>query len=117
MRVRGVQAVPAPGVIDVLPTPIGQVVVVVIADSTETQSRPVDSTLRCVVVDDIDDDLEPCGVQRLDHVLELADLATPAAGGGVPGVGSEEADRVVAPVVRQPTLQQVHFGDEVMDGE
>src|SRR6056297_3666590 len=114
---RGVQTVPAPRVIDVLPTPIGQVVVVVVADSTETQSRSVDPTFRRVVVDDIDDHLEPRGVQRLDHLLELADLTTSPASRGISRVGSEEADRVVAPVLRQPALQQVHFVYEVMDRE
>ena len=48
-------------------------------------------------------------VQGVRHRLELSDLAAGAAGpdrGRVAAVRREEADRVVAPVVRQPLLDQ-----------
>jgi hypothetical protein len=40
-------------------------------------------------------------VQLLDQRLELVHLHPELAGGGVPGLGREEADRAVAPVVDQ----------------
>ena len=43
----------------------------------------------------------PGAVQRLDHALELAHLLAARAGRGVQRVRREEADRAVAPVVRQ----------------
>ena len=58
----------------------------------------------------------PGGVQRLHHRLELVHLlAEPAR--GVAHVGREEADRVVAPVVREPALGEVPVDDEVVHGQ
>ena len=56
----------------------------------------------------------PALVQGADHLLELLHLLAPLAGGGVAVVGGEEADRVVAPVVAQPPLQQVGVVDELV---
>ena len=56
-------------------------------------------------------------VQRPDHRLELGDLLAPLAGGGVVVVRGEEADRVVAPVVAQPPLDQVGVVDELVHGQ
>ena len=61
-----------------------------------------------VVVDDVEDHLDPRGVQRLHHRLELLDLA----GGRVAGLRGEEADRVVAPVVAQAPLDEPAVVDE-----
>ncbi len=65
-----------------------------------------------MVIDDIEDDLDASGVQRLDHRLEFAD----ASGVGVAQFRGEEADAVVAPVVAQALLQQVAVVDERVDG-
>ena len=70
-----------------------------------------------VVVDDIDDHLDACLMQRPDHRLELGDLLAPLAGGGVLVVRGEEADRVVTPVVPQAALDQVRVVDELVDGQ
>ena len=67
-----------------------------------------------VVVDDVEDHFDAGGVQRLDHRLELAHLLAALAGAGVFVVRREEADRVVAPVVAQPALDQVAVVDELM---
>jgi hypothetical protein len=59
-------------------------------------------------------------VQRVHHRLELADLPAGAArpdGGGVAVVRREEADRVVAPVVRQPPRDQERFGHVLVHGQ
>ena len=50
-----------------------------------------------VVVDDVQDHLEPAVVQARDHLLELAQRIRDV--GGIARVGREEADRIVAPVV------------------
>ena len=72
--------------------------------------------LRRVVVDDVEDDLEPGGVQGPDHRLELVHLATATSRGAVRPVRSEEADAVVTPVVMQAPLEQVRVLDELVHG-
>ena len=71
------------------------------------QRRAAVVALGGVVEDDVEDDLEAGAVQGVDHRLELGDLAPGPAGadrGRVAVVGGEEADGVVAPVVRQAPL-------------
>ena len=70
-----------------------------------------------VVVDDVEDHLDAGAVQRLDHALEFADLLAAPARGGVLGVGGEEADRAVAPVVAQTVRDQERLIGDVMDGQ
>jgi hypothetical protein len=67
-----------------------------------------------VVVDDVEDDLEAGLVERRHHLLELSDLLTAAAAGAVGRVRSEVAERVVTPVVDQPTPGQRRLGEEVV---
>ena len=56
----------------------------------------------------------PGAVERLHHPLELAHLLAARAGRRVGRVRREEADRGVAPVVREPALvQEVLVGDVV----
>ena len=54
------------------------------------------------------------GVQRLDHRLELLHLLAGVLERGVAVVRREEADRVVAPVVRQPLLDEGRVVDELV---
>ncbi len=75
---------------------------------------PAVVALAGVVVDDVEDDLEAGRVERLDHGLELIDLAPVRAGRGVLGVRREETDGVVAPVVAQPAIEQESVMDEVV---
>ena len=89
-------------------------VVALVVDALEAQHRAQVVALGGVVVDHVEDHLDARAVQRLDHALELAHLLPALAGGGVGGVGREEADRRVAPVVRQPPgVQEVLVGDVV----
>jgi hypothetical protein len=69
-----------------------------------------------VVVDDVEDDLDPGLVKRLDHLLELADLLAADSLARVARVRREEADRVVAPVVGEATLDEVAVPHELVDG-
>jgi hypothetical protein len=52
-----------------------------------------------VVVDDVEDDLDPSRMQRADGDLELLHLLAPVAEARVAVVRRQETDRVVAPVV------------------
>jgi len=54
-------------------------------------------------------------MQRSNHGLELVDLASVAPGRAVARLGREVADRVVAPVVDQSSLDQVLGVHEVVD--
>ena len=66
-----------------------------------------------VVVDHVEDHLEPGLVQRLHHGLEL----TEAAARAVAHLGGEEADRVVAPVIAQAVLRETPLVDEGLHGQ
>ncbi len=70
------------------------------------QGRPEVVALGGVVVDHVEDHLDPGLVHGLDHGLELLHLLAVRRVGRVVGVRSEEAERVVAPVVAQSLLQQ-----------
>ena len=84
-------------------------------------SRPGRSTsalrtaLGGVVVDDIQEDLDAGLVEVLHHLLELGDLLTVLAAGGVRRVGGEEADRVVAPIVGQTSVDDSGLAEELLD--
>ncbi len=69
-----------------------------------------------VVVDDVEDDLDPGGVQRLDHPLELEHLLAARPGRCVERVRREVADRAVAPVVREATVDEEALVSDVVDG-
>ena len=64
----------------------------------------------------VDDHLESGRVQGADHLSELVDLAAGVAGGRVAVVRCEVADRLVAPVVAQPPLNELRVVDELVDG-
>ena len=72
--------------------------------------------LRGVVVDHVEDHLDVRLVQRLHHRLELLHLLATLAAGGVGVVRREEADRVVAPVVREPLVDQRGVLHELVHG-
>ena len=66
-----------------------------------------------VVVDDVEQDLDAGAVQRLHHRLELAHLLAAVARREA-RVRSEEAERVVAPVVAETAPRERLFADAVM---
>ena len=81
------------------------------------EHRPAVVALGGVVVDDVEDHLDPGAVERLHHPLELAHLLAAAAGRRVGGVRRQVADRRVAPVVREPLVVQERLVDDVVDRE
>ena len=87
-----------------------------VVDPAEAERRPELVALGGVVVDDVEDDLDPGLVKRLDHLLELADLLAADSLARVARVRREEADRVVAPVVGEAALDKVAVPHELVDG-
>ena len=70
---------------------------------------------RRVVVDDIEDHLDPRRVEGLHHLLELADLLAARAAARVLVVRREKADGVVAPVIAQASIEQMPIVHELVD--
>ena len=94
-----------------------EAVVALVVDALEGEHRAEVVALRGVVVDHVEDHLDPALVERLDHALELADLLAGLAGRRVRRVRREVADRGVAPVVLQAALEEERLVDDVMDGQ
>lgn len=117
MRLDHVQGVAAARVVRVAPGVGLQPVVPPVVDALQGQRGPQLARLRRVVVDHVEDDLDPGGVQGAHHALELADLLPRRTGGRVGRMGREVADRVVAPVVLEAAPQQVVLVRELVDGE
>ena len=110
-----VHAVAGPRVVHVVAAILGdEVVVGGVVEALEVQVRPEVVALRGVVVDDVEDHLEAGGVERLDHLLELAHLAAAVVGRGVLGVRREEAVGVIAPVVAEAFVEQAGLVHELV---
>ena len=110
-RMAQVHGVAGAGVVDVAARLRQQAVVRGVVDALERQRRPALVALRGVVVDHVEDDLEPRVVQMRHHLLELGGVAV----GEVARLGGEEADGVVAPVVGELLVEQVAVVDEGVD--
>jgi hypothetical protein len=109
-----VEAVPGARVVEVvLGLPGHEPVVHRVVDTPQRQGRSHLIALAGVVVDDIEDDLEPGPVQGAHHGLELAHLLSEPAG-GIAHMGRQEGDGVVAPVVGQSLIDQMAVGHEVV---
>ena len=108
-----IHGVAGASVVDVVPRVGGQPVVGGVVDALEGQGGTKLVALGGVVVDDVEDQLEPGIVQMRHHLLELGEGEV-GVGRVAPG-GGEEADRVVAPVVLQPLVEQVAVVDEGVD--
>jgi hypothetical protein len=114
-RVGHVQRVAAAGEVHVVAAVVGQPVVGGVVDPAEAERGPQVVALGRVVVDDVEDDLDPLLVEDLHHRLELVDVTAGRPRRGVANVRSEEVDRVVTPVVREAAVAQVLVADEVVD--
>ncbi len=110
-----VQGVAGARVVDVVARVLGiEAVVGGIVDALERQRGAEVVPLRRVVVDDVEQHLDTRGVERLHQLLELLHLLAERAARRVLVVGREVADRVVAPVVPQPPLDQLLVVDELV---
>ncbi len=107
VRVAHVHAVAGAGEVEVVARVVlHRAVVREVVDPADRQRRAEVVALGGVVVHDVEDHLDARGVEGLDHRLELLHLAQ-RCGRRVAVVRCEERDRVVAPVVAQPTLDEV----------
>ena len=112
----GVEAVAGAGeVLVVAEITVEQTVVGGVVDAAEVQGGAEVIALGGVVVDHVEDDLDPGLVEGAHHGLELADRAAGMLVGGILGVGGEKAERVVAPVVSQPQVEQTVVVEELVD--
>ena len=110
-----VEAVAGPREVHVEAPRVGlQAIEGVVVDPTKAERGAEVVALARVVVDDVQDHLDAGRVQALHHRLELVDLLAERSG-RVAGVGGEEGNGVVAPVVRQASIGQGAFGDELVD--
>ena len=113
----GVQRIPAAGDVVVVAVVFGEPVVAAVVDPAQAQGRALVAALPGVVIDDIQDYLDPGLVQGRDHFLELGHLGANLAVCGVGLMRGEEPQRVVAPVVGQPRAHHERLRNEVMDRE
>ena len=100
-RVVRVQRVAGAGVVRVARAVGFEEVVRVVVEAAERQRGSVVVPFRGVVVDDVQDHLDARAVQRLDEVPELVDRSQRVATRAVAGVGGEERDGGIAPIVHQ----------------
>ena len=105
----------AGGVEVVLLVAFHQSVVGGVVDALEAQGGAHMVAFGGVVVHHVEDDFHAGAMVGLDHGLEFVDLLAAFPGGGVGVVRREEADGVVAPVVRQALLLQEGVVDELVD--
>ena len=98
-RVIGVQRVARAGVVGVARAVFLEDVVRRVVEPSEAERRTALVALRGVVVHDVEDDLEPRAVQRLDHVAELVEHAERIRARAVRLVRREERHGSVPPVV------------------
>jgi hypothetical protein len=104
VRVQGVAGAAVVGVAG--PVAGHREVVLVVGEAAVAERRAAVAALGRVVVDDVEDDLQPCPVEGLHEVPELVDRALRAGPAAVRPVRREKRHRLVAPVVR-PTAGRV----------
>ena len=107
LRMAHVQAVAGARVIHVVARIVRhQAVVGRVVDAAEAQHRAHVIAFGRVVVHHVENHLDAFAVQRLHHALELGHLAARVAGAGIARIRREEVGGVVAPVIRQPFVDQ-----------
>ncbi len=111
-----VERIAGAGIVEIVPFAAwNEAIVGRVVQPPQRERRAELVVLASVVIDDIEDDLDSCLVQRLDHRLEFAHLFTAASGAAVSSIGREETERVVPPVVRQAHLVEPLFVDARVD--
>ena len=77
-----------------------EAVIGLVIDPAETERRAQVISFRGVIVNDVENHFDPGGVEIAHHRFEFGHLAAGRAAAGIFPLRREEADRVVAPVVR-----------------
>ncbi len=113
-RMAEVDRVAGAGEVICVPGVVGEVVIRLVVDPAKRQRRPELAALGGVVVDDVEEHLDPGPVQRIDHALELRHHPRRIGGGGEPRIGREVAERVVAPVVAETLIDEELLADAIV---
>src|SRR5262249_40936399 len=109
-----VEGIAGAGIVDVVTLFVGQEAIIArIVDALERERRPALIAFRRVVVDYVENHLQPGLVKARHHLFELTKAIGPIR--RVSGLRREESDRIVAPVIRQSLVQQVLVDDEGVD--
>ena len=117
LRVRRGERVAAAGRVPVMARRLrDEPVVAAVVEALQRERRAEVVALAGVVVDDVEDHLDARRVQRLHHLAELGDLLA-AAPAGVLLLRGEEAERRVAPVVREPLRAEEGVVEVLVDRE
>src|SRR5438309_1385625 len=99
-----IQGIAGACVIDVILLLIREKTVIAgVIDPLKRQSRTKLIPFGRMVVDDVEYDLQSCVVEAGNHFFKFAEAVGYV--GGISGVGSEKANGVIPPVVRQPLLE------------
>ena len=111
-----VERVASAGVVDVVARLVGhQPVIGRVVDPFEGQGRPELVAFGGVVVDDVEDHLQPGIVKTRHHFLEFAQRLLPLM--RVTRIGGKETDGIIAPVVGQPLVEQQAVIDKGVNGK
>ena len=115
-RVHHVWGVTTTRIIAVIAEVLGhQIVVTGVINATKAQSRPKLVAFSGVVVHNIEDNFNICGMEGLHHGLELRHFPTWELVAGIAPFRREETDGVVSPVVAQPAIHQALILDKPLD--
>ena len=114
--VMGVERVSAARAVHV-PAPVRRIEAIVgrVVDAPERERRAVVAEFPRVVVDDIENDLDPCFMEPAHHVAELAHYCQAGCAGGVGRLRREVGQGLVTPVIRQPLPFQARLAEVVLD--
>ena len=113
-RMAEVERVAGAGVVDVEARLVRhEPIVGLVVDAFEGKRRTALVALGGMVVDDVQDHFEPAVVEARDHLLEFAQRVRHV--GSVARIGRKKADRVIAPIVLEPLLEQMAVVDEGVD--
>ncbi len=111
-RVADIHRVAAAAVVYIMPSVTGlKLVVGGVVQSSERQCRPAMIAFRSVVVDHVEDHLDPGGVQPVHGCAEPVG----AVRAQISRLQREEADGVVAPVIREAAFNQKSVVDKGVD--
>ena len=99
----GVQRVAGAGEVVVARAVCFQNVVRGVVEAAEAQSGPVMIAFGCVVEDHVENHLDTCAVERLDHIPEFVDRTKRILARAIRLMRRKEGNRLVAPVIRLPS--------------
>ncbi len=99
-----IQGIATPGVIHVIARLAGnQPVIASIVETAKTQGRAKMISFRAVVIDHIENDLDACRMQRLDHAFEFGYRVV---GSRISGIWREITQGAIAPKIAQTPVKQ-----------